>query len=580
MNRTKKRIARKAPQKQSQKVDRDIGQSPEQNARRGSIRNRKAPLAAQSTSMLDRMPVEIRREMLKYLLLNPDLGTVSCIHRDEGWGSKIKYELQPAILRVCKKLYGQNQFFIECVPSAWGHLLHHCALTRFYEIEIPEQFHSASELATNRLRAVPGVKRIKQWKVLIDPMSPGTRNIVINFCRSICHQRIKSMEIMIANWDCLEYFSLFGEILKDSAEAKELQIKKLQHVLSPFENLRCSGEFVIRGADPEEVPDFVFLGDGRGQEFYMQTLEPLWPNNAPPERVSLPEMTYLPHLINLVQGDSEVELFHEMFYAFLNYSQAFERLDEFPNHMTIKSYHSPYLAVSPFHGTHPVESALLKAFRMQINEEAGAQDISKLKEFRSIAIKFLERQYQRIQQAADDLIRFVKDQKISGGMLDPAQSPTFESHPGAPSKGLVLLKNYAESFHRELTMETKDAMCRLNGQYEKRFELLPREIAIKQCTNAYRNADVEGFVENFKLAIDDMDTQYLAIRNARKRLFEWDLKGPGYIAEVDVEPLRCDERIAWDKVEPDMDAKKAEIVGRGGRRSCRKSLRLGPYREE
>ncbi|TGO31913.1 hypothetical protein BHYA_0382g00060 [Botrytis hyacinthi] len=539
MSPTEKRCTKKMLQKQSQKVDRVNRQFSERNAPQAFIRKRKAPLTVGSTSTLERMPLEIRREILKYLLLNPELGTASCIHSDDGWGSKIKYELQPAILRVCKEfhaegvemLYGENWFFIECVLPARDHLLHRCALTRFCEVACPESLHSSRELAINHLRTVPGVKRIRHWKILIAPMRISARNNVINLCRSICHNGIMSMKFVIAPWDSLEYPNLSRAGSGENAADNETTAKIIQHVLSPLEILRWAS-----GA--------------------------LWRNTAPRGRLLLPKTMYLTHLIELLQGDSEVEHFHEVFYAFLNYAQAFERIYEFQDHITVDNlYQSPYLARNPFRGTHPVESALLKALHMQINEEAGVQNISELKILRSNAIQFLERQYQRIQQAANDLVRFVKEQKVSSGLLAPAEPSQFKLSSGVQSERLVWLENYAESFDRDLTTGTKVAICRLNGQYEKRFELLPREIAIKKCTNAYRGGDVEGFVANFKCAVNDMDTQYLAIRNARKRLFEWDLKGSGHTAEIDVEPIRCDEKIAWDKVELDMDVKKADILG-------------------
>ncbi|KAF7881047.1 uncharacterized protein EAF02_006938 [Botrytis sinoallii] len=566
MSRIEERSTRKMLQKQSQKVDRDNGQSSEQNTPQAVIRKRKVQFAAASTSTLGRVPLEILREILKYLLLNPELGTASCVHRDEGWGSKIKYELQPSILRVCKEfhaegaeiLYEKNRFFIECVLSNQDHLLHRCDLTRFCEIPSAECFYPSDELATNHLRTVPGVKRIKHWKILIAPMRSSARNNVANLCRSICQKGIKSMEIVIGPWDSLEHPSLLEGGPRESAEVNKVTAEKLQDVLSPLEILRCAGKVVIRGADPEEVPDFLFEGDRRNYDFYSWSLGVERRETTPCGRVLLPETMYLANLIALVQGDSEVELFHKMYYAFLNYAQAFERIYEFRNQMAVdhlQLYRSPYLAENPFRGTHPVESALLKALRMQTNKEVGVQDISEFRILRSNAIRFLERQYRKIQQAANDLVRFVKDQKVSGGLLDPAQSPAFGLSPGVQREGLVLLKYYAESFNRDLTTATKLAICRLNGRYEKRFELLPREVAIRECTNAYRGGDVKGFVVNFECAADDMDTQYFAIRDAKKRLFEWDLKESGHTAEIDVEPLRRDETNEWDKVEPDMDVR-------------------------
>ncbi|KAF7897191.1 hypothetical protein EAF00_005419 [Botryotinia globosa] len=536
MSSTEKCSMKKMLQKQSQKIDRDNGQFSERNAPQAFIRKRKSPIAAGSTSTLERMPLEIRREILKYLLLNPELDTASCIHSDDGRGSKIKYELQPAVLRVCKEfhaegvemLYGENWFFIECVLPARDHLLHRCALTRFCEVACPERLHSSRELAINHLRTVPGVKRIRHWKILIAPMSISARNNIINLCRSICHNGIKSMKFVIAPWDNLKYSNLSRAGPGESAAENETTAKIIQHVLSPLEILR------------------------QGYDYYSWASGALWRIDTPRGRVLLPKTMYLTHLIKLLQSDSEVEHFHE----------TFERIYEFQKDATGDNlYQSPYVAKTPFRGTHPVESALLKALHMQMSEEAGVQDISELKILRSNAIQFLERQYQRIQQAANDLVRFVKDQKVSGGLLGPVKPSPFESSPGAQSEGLVLLKNYAESFDRDLTTATKIAICRLNGQYETRLEVFPREIAIKKCINAYRGRDVEAFVANFRYAVDDMDIQYLAIRNARKRLFEWDLKGPGYTTEIDVDPLRCDARVAWDKVEPDMDVKKAEILG-------------------
>lgn len=391
MSSAEEHSTRKVLQKQSQRVDRDNGQCSERNAPQASICKRMAPLAARSTPMLERMPLEIRREILSYLLLNPELGTASCIHSDGGWGSKIKYELQPAILRVCKEfhaegveiLYGENQFFIECVLPTEDYLLHRCALTRFCEVARHESLYSPRALAINHLRTVPGVKRIRNWKILIAPMRISARNNVINLCRSICHNGIKSMKFVIAPWDNPEYPNSSAKII--------------QHVLSPLEILRCAGKVVIRGADPGEVPDFLFQGDRQGYDYYSWVSGALWRIAAPHERVLLPKTIYLTHLIELLQSDSEVEHFHEVFYAFLNYAQTFERIYEFQKDTTVVNlYQSPYVAKNPFRGTHPVESALLEALRMQVNEEGGVQDISELKILRSNAIQFLERQYQTI----------------------------------------------------------------------------------------------------------------------------------------------------------------------------------------
>lgn len=260
-----------------------------------------------------------------------------------------------------------------------------------------------------------------------------------------------------------------------------------------------------------------------------------------------------------MQGSTEIERYHDIYFKFLIYAQSFERIDEFRDHMALvhsDSYENPFhgewaLFGFPL-GSHPAESALLEAARMLIRDWKGGQDIiAQLKRLRSNTIKFLERQYQKIQKAADELVQFIKYNKKHGQLFDPANS-SFKFLYGDQDEAFVLLHDYAEPFSRELTMASKIKICRLNGSYQKRFDMLPIEIALRKCTDAYKAHDGEGFIKYFKIAVDDMDAQYIEIRNARKQLFKWDLKRPGDVAEIDVQPLRCDERIVWDKVEPDM----------------------------
>lgn len=71
------------------------------------------------------IPKEIRRQIFRYLLTNPELGEASTVSQSADYGANAKYELSPAILRVCKSfheeglsiLYGSNIFFIEFLPE-------------------------------------------------------------------------------------------------------------------------------------------------------------------------------------------------------------------------------------------------------------------------------------------------------------------------------------------------------------------------------------------------------------------------------------------------------------------------------
>lgn len=59
------------------------------------------------------------------------------------------------------------------------------------------------------------------------------------------------------------------------------------------------------------------------------------------------------------------------------------------------------------------------------------------------------------------------------------------------------------------------------------------------------------FRRMFKTALDDMDLQYLEIRQARKALFDYDGAGDSHFIDLELE--RCDEMIDWSVCEPDTD---------------------------
>ncbi|KAF7879483.1 hypothetical protein EAF04_000679 [Stromatinia cepivora] len=534
------------------------------------------PSGHNSTSKLKLIPLELRREIWKYLLLNPDLGRASSIQKKDNYGAKAKYGLVPVILRVCKQfheegmqiLYGENQFLIECVKGKWNRDVHYTALTRYCERLDGRRFNPQTQLFVNRLELMPGVKCVKHWKVLIAPLRPKMRTKLIEFCHSICHNQIKSIEVALIPWgDATRLYSDHRiSVGSDSDWSEECfadspTAENIQEVLFPLEMLRSIGKVCIREAELDEMPDFVLFNTNT--EAYTSNSETFDGDISPQLKVLLPGATYLSDLIALIQGSTEIERFHDMYYTFLIYAQSFERIGEFRDCMALACYDFRGLfEENPFRGSwvcfdfyldsHPVESAIFEASDILMRDWKGAQDIAQLKGLRSNTIKFLERQYQKIQKAADELVQFIKDQKKHGKLFDPTKLSS-EFFYGDRDEAFVLLHNYAESFCRELTTATKIEICRLDGSYQKRFQLLPREIALRKCTNAYKDHNEEGFTKYFKSAVDDMDAQYIEIRNARKQLFKWDLKRPGDVAEIDVQPLKCDERIVWDEVEPDMD---------------------------
>ena len=66
--------------------------------------------------LLETIPVEVRIEIYKYLLINPILGKPDSIHGgfSSRYGSTIKYELTPGVLGTC------HQIYLEASPILYG----------------------------------------------------------------------------------------------------------------------------------------------------------------------------------------------------------------------------------------------------------------------------------------------------------------------------------------------------------------------------------------------------------------------------------------------------------------------------
>ena len=63
--------------------------------------------------------------------------------------------------------------------------------------------------------------------------------------------------------------------------------------------------------------------------------------------------------------------------------------------------------------------------------------------------------------------------------------------------------------------------------------------------NSFRQHSIYSF-DRFKTAVDDLETQYLKIRRARKDLCKWDPPGDaGFGIKIDYSTLR-DEMIDWE----------------------------------
>ncbi|KAF7897192.1 hypothetical protein EAF00_005420 [Botryotinia globosa] len=497
--------------------------------------------------LLNSLNLDCRRLIWKLLLLNPLLGERFVIE-----GNQASFGLFPAILGVNRQiyneaadiLYGSNKFLIGCIPfdSYFWHSYSRqlCALAR------PQYLDRTREdgEVENDKSIIPAARYVQHWKILISAIAfqPGAMEKLLRLCHNIYMGNIQSLEVLIIprgiemGWNDSDNYG----------DEHELAI-----TLSPLKRFRNIQKFIIRPAEIHEIPWGAF------DEEPAHKFIPILPN--PVDEVELGGM---------IQGDSEVETIEEMYTSLRNYAQPFERLEDYKSAMDVSHTRneleptysfevSSNIALSgqninPFKAScHPVERALSAAKTSMLQDEMDQFKIN-----RSLLIQYLEPEYQSIEAASKNLVDFIKIHKVASGFfLNPLYIDMDKNHHETTSindiatQALVLLEDYYASFKRKLEPATKIEIRKYKLLFNSFYEDLPRERLMKLCDMAYEKQWWLQFVKYFQEAVNDMDAQYISIRQARKKLYAWDLQAT--VREVDVKPMLSDEIINWNVHEPD-----------------------------
>lgn len=322
---------------------------------------------------------------------------------------------------------------------------------------------------------------------------------------------------------------------------------------------------MIRGVSNVEFRDAVY-----------DDLPPVFPYNEywqHKEKTSiLPSIDFQTNLRNLMMSSSPSEPLGDMFERLIDYAEAFERVERFKLDMRYgfdarmfislekqrHSYWSTYTApTNPHAGArhstdpiNPVEIALARAREAWIKNFNPAT----FKTERAKVVNYLERQYKRVTVAAMNMANFVKSQKRNGRFIFPNLVGGGDYRWGIRemlAEAVLELESYERVFHRDVPFEERLAQRILAHENAPAYSLLPRNIILKQANDAFDAQQYHQFEEAFRKGVDDMDTQYLQIRSARKALFEADLT-PDASCNIDLEIHRVDEMIDWSVPEPQM----------------------------
>jgi hypothetical protein len=97
--------------------------------------------------------------------------------------------------------------------------------------------------------------------------------------------------------------------------------------------------------------------------------------------------------------------------------------------------------------------------------------------------------------------------------------------------------------------------------FQDLYGALPADSTLGQLNANLSAASQCRFFELFRVAFDDLDSQYLEIVRARKQLYKWDtLNETGCDIGADATGL-CAETVDWDVLEPELGPKNNDYYG-------------------
>ncbi|KAK6594911.1 hypothetical protein H4I96_10642 [Botrytis cinerea] len=521
-----------------------------------------------SCSFFNKLPIETRDMIYKLLLVNPVLGK-SCSVTDRTSTPRIsqphgpsqpplKYELEPQVLRVCRAmyleasdiLYGSNTFYIACCryESSLDCRPSRSAFNRGVEMTPIMRHYNRLSHGQLFLFDHPAVVKIKSWRVIVSSfidsdMLGGWHETRVwsmeNFCQAITQSRSISLEIALAplGLEKCEESSWFRD---------EVTYQELKDMLIPLRMLRGVKKLQFRDASWDELPD-------------VYPYNVFWGKNC---RSIIPTSSLEKEIRSIIMGNSLVELSRGMYLRLMRYAQAFEAIDTFKSEMRYSSTGSVgkflmHYGLCPgsnrwmhkprdptIQSSHPVESCLRHAEILS----SSNYNPRAFKLERASIIQYLEPQYQRAKLACLDLTEFIKWEKRKEGMLSPKLSREWHSSKIA-AEAILLLERYEKALQRDFPyydqIKHRDNLRKEISFYNN----LPRNVLMRQATDAFDAMNWQFFTSCFKRVVDDLDKQFMEMRSARKELFEDD-EAIDTGCDIELDSNMCIDMIDWTKDEP------------------------------
>ncbi|KAL5329420.1 hypothetical protein ACEPPN_002932 [Leptodophora sp. 'Broadleaf-Isolate-01'] len=461
--------------------------------------------------LLEKIPLEICRKIYFYLVVSDK---TSDLPRDRhSYRGSFKYGITPGLLGTCKKnyteasemLYRGNTFAMDCTVSTCSSMdtsqLGPNTLSRHPlpgGPEWPEWSYSSS------VKDILAFENVQHWKAIVIPDSasiemtaPEPQSLVVS---TSCDDCLDNTDDRRAMWH-----------IREQEKFRARRQVNLMVTLKPFEMFRGLDTFYVKCSVCDKSID---IEEGK-----------------------------IAKLKSLTESKEPIHHVFKTYEALLDYAQAFERIPLFRNNMasdrrdalpSVNHFNqrviqnpkdlNPYM----FSRVHPVEAALKLA-----KTAVDTNDYDKFKEHRLTILSFLEPQYNRMPVMSDEVVKLVEKQT----KLDDH----YGLHQYLYAKPqLELSTTTPKTFIRDSPGEIRVSLRRYGWIVKRLYAELPRERHLRDLQNAYDMKDFVNFHHIFSLAVRDMYGQWLNIRQARRKLmdFDWDSENTG--CEIDLELWRDD----------------------------------------
>ncbi|CZR65107.1 uncharacterized protein PAC_15007 [Phialocephala subalpina] len=499
------------------------------------------PVMKTGSLFLDMLPREIWDKIYRLLLVNIDLGSHGQFQKvwAGDWTMPHRFDLSAGLLRTSRQiheetsatLYGENTFVI----SFGGRDMVLSPLLRWFSQgwgEDPIPTLSTSIAKVKRCTVVLTAKQGER------PSLPDYE--FVKFCQALSQSPLTHLEVLV-----LPKLIWYNQ--------SQCTYDPLPEVLYPLQ--------ILRGITSFHLGDVPLIECYTYETAYLDMIYST-------ESLITPEIQQ--EFETLVKGTGPARRIFKMFDALLAYAQMFEINPEIRSEMkpqwgvkrndsnhkrwawndgwgSFRNTDNPFLC-SPLH---PVEDSLQDA-SMAIEVD----DIDLFVQARQNTLEYLEPQYQRIMVAAREVAEFVKEHKICSSFLDAHSRPESVDFAIA-IESVMVLERYAKSFRRDVPPATEFNIRKMKHRFLLGYSAFPRETSLRHlgdCLDATEQRYPKNvmkwcdFSNSFRLTLHDMDEQYLQIREARKRVYDYD--DAQYPLDIDLEFWRYDELIEWNVNEP------------------------------